>query len=459
MCYGHGARPHGRGGQLRRVHDPRNDHHSLRDDDVHGADVDRNEHGHNDSHDKLDHERSVDHSTTSSTTSSTTTGTGESVGASPASMTDGQAATVTVNDVNNDVGDYLVELSGTQYVSYFYVNSCTQTPGSVAVTFNSCSITTGQGSPGASYTWALYNSTGGLLATSNAQTLTPDATIGTCGAAEPNGSTTLNGHAFTMLQRDDFGTDASSSSFASNGPGVRYTGDQGMQWGEYADGSHDTFGTGTYQPAQVQSVHDGVLDWYLHDISGHPASANPSPYLSSGNQYETYGAFSLCEKVTPNNDGHWLDVYKQALLLWPSSDAKYKYAESDFPEGNMANAVSGGTHMNGFMCYYAHYGGSGSQATGCTDSVQDPINLNAWHVYTQAWGPGWRAYYIDGTLISKTTTSVWGSSGSTCTASSGGVPGTCGQRWQLQVEEAQSVPSDDGAAGHVYVDWAAVWKY
>jgi hypothetical protein len=401
-------------------------------------------------------------STTSSTTSSSTTsstGSGTSVAATPSSLTDGGVATVTINDAHNNANDYVIESSGTQYVNWFYVNSCTQTPGSTAVTFNACSITTGQGSPGSRYTWALYGSTGSLLATSNAQTLTPDATIGTCGSSEPSGSTTLNGHSFTLLKRDDFSTDASSSSFASNGPGVRYTGSQGMQWGEYADGSSDTFGTGKYYPSQVQSVHDGVLDWYLHDYAGAPASANPSPYLSPGNQYETYGAFSLCEKVTPNNDGHWLDIYKQALLLWPSSDAKYQYAESDFPEGNMADAVDGANGMKGFMCYYAHYGGSGSQATDCTDSVEDPINLNAWHVYTQAWGPGWRAYYIDGNLISKTTTSVWGSSGSTCTASSGGVPGNCGERWQLQVEEAQNVPSDDGAAGHVYVDWAAVWRY
>jgi hypothetical protein len=385
---------------------------------------------------------------------------GTSISASPSSMTDGANATITINDANNNAGDYFLELNGGSYVNYYYVNSCTQTQGGSPATFKVCTIATGAASPGTNHTWQLNSQADAVLATSNAQTLTPDPTIGTCPTAEPSGSITLNSHSFTLLKRDDFNSDQASGSAWNSGSSA-YTGDQGTTWGEYTDGSKSTFGTGQYWPSQVQSVHDGVLDWYLHEhSSGVPASANPAPYLSSGNQYETYGAFSICEKITPANDGHWLDNYKQAILLWPTSDGSYQYAESDFPEGNMADAVNNATGMKGFMCYYAHYGGSGSQASDCTDSIQDPINLNAWHVYTQAWGPGWRAYYFDGNLISTTTTSVYGSAGSNCTnGGTGGVPGNCGQRWQLQVEEAQNVSSSDGGAGHVYVDWAAVWSY
>jgi hypothetical protein len=243
----------------------------------------------------------------------------------------------------------------------------------------------------------------------------------------PAGNVYSAGHTWALEGQDDFTKAAPIGSFSSGGGNSVYTGDHGMAWSEYADGATSTYSGGAagYEPSVVQSVHNGVLDWYLHNHNGTPVSANPSPF-PAGHQYQTYGRYSVCEKVVPS-DAHMLDDFYQAILLWPQNDGDYQSAESDFPEGPLND-----TSFSAF----AHYGGSGSQ-----DSFNTPtIDTAQWHVYTQEWGPGFRSYYIDGALVGTSTKQV--------TA----LP----ERWQLQIEPSGS---NDGGAGHVYVGWVVIWAY
>jgi hypothetical protein len=175
----------------------------------------------------------------------------------------------------------------------------------------------------------------------------------------------------------------------------------------------------------VQSVRDGVLDWYLHNDNGSPVSASPSPF-PGGRQYQTYGRYSFCEKVVPA-DAHKLDDFYQAMMLWPQNDGDYQSAESDFPEGHLSDTS---------FSAYAHYGGSGAQ-----DAFGTPtIDTTRWHIYTQEWGPGFRSYYVDGNLIGTSTSQVT----------------SMPERWQLQVEPSGA---NDGDTGNVYVGWAVIWAY
>ena len=202
-----------------------------------------------------------------------------------------------------------------------------------------------------------------------------------------------------------------------------------MAWTEYPDGWPSTYsakGAQGYQPSTVLSVHDGVLDFYLHsDSHGNPVGADPSP-VPSGRRYQTYGAWSFCEKVAPA-DSHRLDDFHQAPLLWPQNDSDARSAESDFPEADL-NALD----FSGF----AHYGGSGSQDVFDVQSVEPSYDPTQWHVYTQTWGPGFRSYYVDGHLAGTSTNQVWSGP----------------ERWQLQVEP---LGTNDGGSGHVYVKW--IW--
>jgi hypothetical protein len=245
------------------------------------------------------------------------------------------------------------------------------------------------------------------------------------------GSTLRLGSTYTLAGEDTFTKTAPVGSFAQ--PDVVsdanllepiYTGDHGMGWSVYPDGWPSTY-TATvegYQPSTVLSVHDGLLDFYLHqDSNGNPVGANLSPW-PGGSQYQTYGAWSFCEKVAPA-DSHNLDTFYQAPLLWPQLTSNWEYAESDFPEGRLDTGV---------IWANAHYGGQGY-----LDQFNMPIDLTQWHAFTQEWGPGYRSYYVDGKYIGFTSTSqVWSQP----------------ERWQLQIEPSGVT---DGGTGHIYVAW--VW--
>jgi hypothetical protein len=229
---------------------------------------------------------------------------------------------------------------------------------------------------------------------------------------------------------DTFTKNAPLGSFAQTTANqIVYTGDHGMSWTGYGDGWPSTYSGGAegYQPSTVLSVHDGVLDFHLHnDTQGHPVGADPSP-LPGGNRYQTYGAWSFCERVAPADSNRLAD-FKQAPMLWPINDSDGPSAESDYPEGDF----NGSEIFSGF----SHYG-SGSQDVFEIQKVDPNYDPTQWHVYTQAWGPGFRSYYVDGQLVGTATSQIWSGP----------------ERWQLQVEPVGTV--NDGDTGDVYVKW--VW--
>jgi hypothetical protein len=271
----------------------------------------------------------------------------------------------------------------------------------------------------------------------------------TCTGGMPGATQTFDNHTYTLEGEDTFTKNAPLGSFAqptaagldANLLPVVYTGDHGMGWTEYADGwpSTNSDGQPGYAPSTVQSVHDGVLDFTLHDGLG--ASISPLP---AGHRYQTYGAWSFCERVPrdgglPPDNGYanydgWLYGYHQAPLLWPDDDSDFTSAESDFPESDLANGTPD-------FAAYAHHAGSTPQDVFAIDAALPAYDPSQWHVYTQTWGPGFRSYYVDGQLVGTSTTNVWSQP----------------ERWQLQLEP--SVPNRNPAFtpgyGDVYVKW--VW--
>ena len=251
-----------------------------------------------------------------------------------------------------------------------------------------------------------------------------------CPSAPPGNNLSLGGTTYALEGMDTFTKAAPTGSFAqATNDQIVYVGDNGMAWTGYPDGAPSSYSGGAegYQPSTVLSVHDGMLDFYLHnDAGGHPVGADPSP-LPGGNRYQTYGVWSFCEQTAPA-DSHNLADFKQAPLLWPVNDSDGPRAESDFPEATALNKLD----FYGF----AHYGGSTAQDYFDVRSVEPNFDPRQWHVYTQAWGPGFRSYYIDGQLVGTSTNQVW----------------SAPERWQLQVEPSGA---NDGDSGHVYVKW--VW--
>jgi beta-glucanase (GH16 family) len=167
-------------------------------------------------------------------------------------------------------------------------------------------------------------------------------------------------------------------------------------------------------------VHDGVLDFFLHQVDGQPAGANPSPVITGSSQYQTYGRYDARFKV----DSPDLSEYYVAWLLWPQSEGDWQCAESDYPEGGLDGTVGG----------FAHYGCSGDQ-----DEIDGGgARYTDWHTYTQEWMPGERKYYVDNKVVATSTNQVYDKP----------------QRWQLQTE----TNGDGNSSGHLTVDWVTVYS-
>ena len=256
---------------------------------------------------------------------------------------------------------------------------------------------------------------------------------GACTVGPPGSTWTVGGNNYNREGWDTFTKNAAVGSFAQTSTGISsgdnlpavYTGDQGMGWTEYPDGWGANGVTPAYSPSTVQSVHDGVLDFSLHNDLG--ASISPMP---GGNRDQTYGAWSYCEKVDPAL--LTAPDFKQAPLLWPQSDANGPAAESDFPEGNYVRRRTPASSQHSRTTVLLRRTPSRSA------SVIPGFDITQWHVYTQTWGPGQRCYYADGTQIGCSTNAVFSSP----------------ERWQLQVQPLQG-NTGHGGAGHVYVNW--VW--
>jgi hypothetical protein len=198
------------------------------------------------------------------------------------------------------------------------------------------------------------------------------------------------------------------------------------KWGDYADGSHDTSGRGTYMPSKVVSVQNGVMNLYIHTENGVHMVAVPYPRIPGATSHngQLYGRYAIRFRADP------LQGYKTAFLLWPDSDAWPGDGEIDFPEGDLAGTMSAFMHHQGAT--------SGSDQ----DAYDTTTGYSSWHTAVIEWGPSATRFILDGTTIGTSTS---------------GIPNTP-MHWVLQTETRSSVVPSDSTAGNVQIDWVAVYR-
>ncbi|MBJ7458397.1 MAG: glycoside hydrolase family 16 protein [Thermoleophilaceae bacterium] len=247
------------------------------------------------------------------------------------------------------------------------------------------------------------------------------------GAGQPAPTNNLNN--FRLVVSEGFDVAAPPGSIVDSGSPLTtvYTGATGTAWRTYPSKFFDTFLRHPYRPAEVLSVHDSALDFWLHPVGGKNSGASVSPILPGGSQYQTYGRYSA--RVRIGNAP--LSQYLMAFLLWPQNDKDFLFSESDYPENQL---LPGRVPVTG----YSHHGVSGANKLQ-EYIISAPVDLRDWHVYTQEWLPGLRRYYLDGRLIGKTVEPVWAGP----------------MRWQIQIQSYL----EGEQSGHLYVDWAAIWSY
>jgi hypothetical protein len=244
-------------------------------------------------------------------------------------------------------------------------------------------------------------------------TPTPAPPTGSSGQAMPVGD--LPG--WRQIFTDDFTRDVPLGSFPTHSDG---------RWESYLAGWRDTSGNGAYSTSRVVSVSGGVLRKYLHYADGDYRVAALVPVLPGGGTNQLYGRYAIRFRAEA------VEGYKLAWLLWPQSGVWPRDGEIDFPEGD----------LNAHICAFMHRQGaiSGSdQDAYCTNK-----GFQEWHTAVIEWTPSYVRFRLDGDVIGTATSRI---------------PNTP-MHWVIQTETRLSgEPPPRTAAGSVYIDWVAIWRY
>lgn len=237
--------------------------------------------------------------------------------------------------------------------------------------------------------------------------------LGGYSGAQPAPTATVSG--FTPYFVENFDTAAA----AGTGTG-QFTSAYANSWTPYT-------ASGTMQPQQMISAHDGVMDIAMDGTRGSAGWWGP-PATS---QNRVGGRFSMRAKcIGAYNNG-------PAVMIWPSSDV-WADGEIDFPESISYNGGTQGFQDAPWIHHHKMVAGQEGQA----QDVALGVSWRDWHVYTCEWYPpgkgpnpstGTVIYYVDGTEVYRTTTDV----------------PTTAHRYTVQV-------GDYGASGNMYIDWVRI---
>lgn len=199
-------------------------------------------------------------------------------------------------------------------------------------------------------------------------------------------------------------------------PGSSYS----AHWTQY-DNFSDSSGVGRYEPSQVVSVSNGVLDMFMHTLNGTPVGAAPVPLVTGSWGGQTYGRFSVRFKSDAVQD------FGAGFLLWPD-DNNWNEGELDFAEGGYTGTIHS----------YAHC--IGNPSNNCL-AVDTGVPFTGWHTATVDWKPGLVTFYLDGKVTGTSTASP-----------------TSKLHMVLQSATTGTKPPGS-AAGHVDIDWVTIYSY
>jgi hypothetical protein len=254
-------------------------------------------------------------------------------------------------------------------------------------------------------------------------------------ASQPSGVAVPTGNlpGWKQVFRDNFTTSVPAGGFSNCSLGKTIlTSDcaglpasVGSQLFAYPDGWPDHH-SGQYMPSQVLSIHNGMLDYYLHTSpSGIHEVAAVVPKIPGGvgGNGLQYGAYAVRFKAQT------ISSYKTAFLLWPDSEVWPADGEIDFPEGDLDGYIDAAMHM------------MGGTSMASQDPFETKVGYSSWHTAVIEWTPTICRFILDGRVVGSSTSLI---------------PSTP-MHWVLQAETVRGAAPADSISGHIYVAWIAAY--
>jgi Glycosyl hydrolases family 16 len=232
---------------------------------------------------------------------------------------------------------------------------------------------------------------------------------------------------------DDFVGDLPLGSYCGDPAG--FPGPLARKWAAYAYPQSGTPNWGTYCPQRTTSIHNGVMDIWLHTelVNGsllHLIDAVVPKLGCCG----PYGSGQLYGRYVIRFRSDTFDTYHASWLLWPTSENWPVDGEIDFPEGD----------FNGGMNAYLHWQGGTSAASQYAFPARVPMGGGTWHTAMIDWLPTLCRFVLDGNVVAQTSNASM-------------IPDTP-MRFIIQNGGSFDQAPNDSTQGHVYIDWVAIYR-
>jgi chitodextrinase len=191
---------------------------------------------------------------------------------------------------------------------------------------------------------------------------------------------------------------------------------------------------GTYCPERTTSIHDGIMDIWLHseNVGGtmlHLIDA-PMPKIAGypNTNGQRYGRY-----VVRYEEPTSFPMFHVSWLLWPNSDTWPRDGEIDFPEGDTNGSTWGFMHWQDAT--------SGSQQDAYSTGV--PL-YGTWHTAVIEWLSSRVTFILDGRVVANSTDPTK-------------IPHTA-MHFVIQNGGSFGVSTPDNTSqGHIYIDWVAIY--
>jgi hypothetical protein len=282
---------------------------------------------------------------------------------------------------------------------------------------------------GSSYTFGVdaFDAAGNVssIKTVTASTGACSASSDSSGVPMPVGDTTVNGQTWHQVFADNFpsGENVALRSSCAGETSLN------SRWNEYPYPWNGTPSWATYCPERTTSIHDGVLDFWIHSEQVGGVWKHLITALSPKIPGQLYGRYVIrFEEPTAFPD------YHMSFLLWPNSNVWPRDGEIDLPEGD----------TNGTIWAFMHR--QGATSGGDQDAYGSGVSVggSGWHTAVIEWLPSRCTFLVDGKVIGQSTSRI---------------PNTP-MHWELQMNGNGTAASavSNSAGGHILIDWVAVYS-
>lgn len=232
---------------------------------------------------------------------------------------------------------------------------------------------------------------------------------------------------------DDFSRDVPLGSYCGDPAG--FPAEVARKWAAYPYPRSGTPSWGVYCPQRTTSIHDGMMDIWLHTelVDGSPVHLIDAVVPRLG-CCGPFGSGQLYGRYVLRFRSDTFDTYHASWLLWPTSGNWPADGEIDFPEGD----------FNGGMNAYLHWQGGTSGASQSAFPAGVSMGGGSWHTVVIDWLPTRCRFMLDGNAVAQT-------------GNASIIPDTP-MRFVIQNGGSFDQAPNDAAQGHVYIDWVAIYR-